>query len=81
MNALVVTVRASGWADLPAGLATALVAELEERFRSVGAPRINLLLLPDDPAGLASWQRLGHLPCPDVLCSEPLDGVTPTASG
>ncbi|SDO44033.1 GNAT family N-acetyltransferase [Geodermatophilus sp. DSM 45219] len=64
-----------------AGLATALVAELEERFRSLGAPRIDLLVLPDNAAGLASWQRLGHLPCPDVLCSEPLDDVAPTVSG
>ena len=117
MNAPVVTVRTSGWADLPAvtevwaaagsqvvlgtfdgrrgwihrlavspghrraGLATALVAELEERFRSLGVPRVNLLVLPDNAAGLASWQRLGHLPCPDVLWSKPLDGVAPTVSG
>jgi ribosomal protein S18 acetylase RimI-like enzyme len=64
-----------------AGVATALVAELEDRFRSLGAPRVNLLVLPDNAAGLAFWQRLGYLPCPDVLCTKPLDGVTPTVSG
>jgi ribosomal protein S18 acetylase RimI-like enzyme len=54
------------------GLATRLVGELEQRLRARGAPRINLLVLPDNEAGLAFWQRLGYLPCPDVLCSKPL---------
>jgi ribosomal protein S18 acetylase RimI-like enzyme len=55
-----------------AGLASALVGELEHRFRDRGAPRINLLVMPDNDDGLAFWQRLGYLPYPDVLCSKPL---------
>ena len=55
-----------------AGLASALVGELEQRFRDRGAPRINLLVMPDNADGLAFWQRLGYLPYPDVLCSKPL---------
>jgi len=55
-----------------AGLASELVGELEQRFRDRGAPRINLLVMPDNAGGLAFWQRLGYLPCPDVLCSKPL---------
>lgn len=56
-----------------AGLATALVNELEQRFRDRGAPRINLLVMPDNADGLAFWQRLGYIPHPDVLCSKPLE--------
>ena len=55
-----------------AGLASALVGELEQRFRDRGAPRVNLLVMPDNADGLAFWQRLGYLPCPDVLCTKPL---------
>ena len=55
-----------------AGLASALVGELEQRFRDRGAPRVNLLVLPDNADGLAFWQRLGYLPQPDVLRSKPL---------
>ncbi|WP_410819060.1 GNAT family N-acetyltransferase [Micromonospora sp. 050-3] len=54
------------------GIATRLVAELEVRLRRIGCPRVNLLVLPDNAAGLAFWQRLGYLPCPDVLCTKPL---------
>jgi ribosomal protein S18 acetylase RimI-like enzyme len=54
------------------GVASRLVAELEQRLRSQGAPRINLLVLPDNPGGLAFWQRLGYLRQPDVLCSKPV---------
>ncbi|WP_199580171.1 GNAT family N-acetyltransferase [Blastococcus sp. TBT05-19] len=54
------------------GLATALVAEVERRLADRGAPRINLLVLPDNAAGLAFWQRRGYLPYPDVLCSKAL---------
>ena len=96
MNAPVVTVRSSGWADLPAvtGVWTAAGSQVvpESEVRAAlehgpglplvaEAPGIDLLVLPDDAAGLACWQRLGHLPCPDVLCSEPLDGVAATVSG
>jgi ribosomal protein S18 acetylase RimI-like enzyme len=54
------------------GVATRLVAELEYRLQALGCPRINLLVLPDNEAGLRFWQNLGYLPCPDVLCSKPL---------
>ena len=55
------------------GVATALVAELEERFRGLGCPRVNLLVLPDNTAGLRFWQELGYLPAPDVLCTKPME--------
>ncbi|MEH1167749.1 GNAT family N-acetyltransferase [Micromonospora sp. CPCC 205539] len=54
------------------GIASRLVDELEHRFRLLGCPRINLLVLPDNAAGLRFWQALGYLPAPDVLCSKPL---------
>lgn len=54
------------------GIATRLVAELERRLQALGCPRINLLVLPDNEAGLRFWQNLGYLPCPDVLCTKPL---------
>lgn len=54
------------------GLATTLVTELEQRLILRGAPRINLLVLPDNAAALAFWQRLGYVPHPDVLCSKPM---------
>ncbi|GIE28155.1 acetyltransferase [Actinoplanes italicus] len=54
------------------GMATGLVAELEQRLTNLGCPRINLLVLPDNEAGLRFWQRLGYLPCPDVLFTKPL---------
>jgi ribosomal protein S18 acetylase RimI-like enzyme len=54
------------------GLASRLIAELENRFIALGCPRVNLLVLPDNAAGLAFWQALGYLPCPDVLCSKAL---------
>ncbi|WP_433291488.1 GNAT family N-acetyltransferase [Actinoplanes sp. CA-030573] len=54
------------------GIATRLVGELEARFRAIGCPRVNLLVMPDNEAGLRFWQRLGYLPMPDVLCTKPL---------
>lgn len=54
------------------GIATDLVAALENRLRALGCPRVNLLVMPDNEAGLRFWQRLGYLPCPDVLCTKPL---------
>lgn len=54
------------------GIASKLVAELERRFRRLGCPRVNLLVMPDNAAGLRFWQALGYLPYPDVLCSKPL---------
>lgn len=49
------------------GLATSLVAELEQRSVTRGALRINLLVLPNNSDGLHFWQRLGY-----VLCTKPI---------
>jgi|SRR5690349_1500067 len=54
------------------GLATRLVDELEKRFGLLGCPRVNLLVMPDNTAGLRFWQTLGYLPQPDVLCTKPM---------
>lgn len=55
-----------------AGLAGALVDELEARLAARGAPRVNLLVLPHNESGLSFWRHRGYLPCPDVLCTKPL---------
>ncbi|WP_305788268.1 GNAT family N-acetyltransferase [Symbioplanes lichenis] len=57
------------------GIAGALVAELESRFRAIGCPRVNLLVMPDNEAGLGFWRAQGYLPMPDVLCTKPLQKV------
>jgi ribosomal protein S18 acetylase RimI-like enzyme len=54
------------------GIARALVDELENRFRGLGCPRVNLLVMPDNVAGLHFWRALGYLPMPDVLCTKPM---------
>jgi ribosomal protein S18 acetylase RimI-like enzyme len=54
------------------GIAARLVRELERRFRLLDCPRVNLLVLPDNAAGLRFWQSLGYLPAPDVLCTKPM---------
>ncbi|MEU4163636.1 GNAT family N-acetyltransferase [Actinoplanes sp. NPDC026670] len=54
------------------GVATQLVAELESRLQALGCPRINLLVMPDNDAGLRFWASLGYLSYPDVLCSKPM---------
>ena len=54
------------------GIAAGLVAELERRFRDLDCPRVNLLVLPDNAAGLRFWQEMGYLPAPDVLCTKPM---------
>jgi ribosomal protein S18 acetylase RimI-like enzyme len=54
------------------GTATRLVAELEDRFRQLDCPRVNLLVMPDNAAGLRFWRALGYLPMPDVLCTKPM---------
>ncbi|WP_144122421.1 GNAT family acetyltransferase [Catellatospora sichuanensis] len=54
------------------GIAGRLVGELEKRFRQLGCPRVNLLVMPDNAAGLRFWQALGYLPMPDVLCTKPM---------
>jgi ribosomal protein S18 acetylase RimI-like enzyme len=61
------------------GLGTRLVGELETRFRALGCPRVNLLVLPGNESGLRFWQKLGYLPMPDTLCTKPLlpEAVTP----
>jgi ribosomal protein S18 acetylase RimI-like enzyme len=56
-----------------AGLASALVDELETRLANLGCPRINLLVMPDNADALRFWQAKGYLPMPDVLCTKPLD--------
>jgi ribosomal protein S18 acetylase RimI-like enzyme len=81
----VVHIRQFQWADgrrgwilrlavLPAhrrrGVATRLVADLEGRFQQLGCPRVNLLVMPDNDAGLRFWRARGYLPLPDVLCSK-----------
>ncbi|MGX6601423.1 GNAT family N-acetyltransferase [Micromonosporaceae bacterium Da 78-11] len=58
------------------GIAGRLVAELERRLRELGCPRVNLLVMPDNMAGLRFWQALGYLPMPDVLCTKPLEDAT-----
>ena len=52
------------------GIATRLVHELESRLTAMGCPRVNLLVMPDNAAGLRFWQELGYLPMPDVLCTK-----------
>jgi ribosomal protein S18 acetylase RimI-like enzyme len=59
------------------GIASQLVAELERRFAVLECPRVNLLVLPDNEAGLRFWQELGYVPYPDVLCSKPLSRNRP----
>ncbi len=61
------------------GIATDLVHELEQRFSALGCPRINLLVLPHNEAGLRFWQELGYLPAPDILCTKPLPQQSPVA--
>ncbi|MPQ96672.1 GNAT family N-acetyltransferase [Modestobacter sp. I12A-02628] len=59
------------------GLATRLVREVERRLTARGAPRVNLMVLPDNTSGLAFWAALGYLPAPDVLCSKALHSGGP----
>lgn len=54
------------------GVARELVGELELRFKALGCPRVNLLVMPDNPSGLRFWQELGYLAQPDVLCTKPM---------
>jgi ribosomal protein S18 acetylase RimI-like enzyme len=54
------------------GIATRLVDELEHRFRQLRCPKVNLLVMPDNAAGLRFWQALGYLPLADVVCSKPM---------
>ena len=44
--------------------------KLESRLTAMGCPRVNLLVMPDNAAGLRFWQELGYLPMPDVLCTK-----------
>ncbi len=54
------------------GIARRLVEELERRYQEIGCPRVNLLVMPDNAAGLRFWQEVGYLPVPDVLCTKPM---------
>jgi ribosomal protein S18 acetylase RimI-like enzyme len=56
------------------GLASELVTAVERELADRGAPRINLLVMPDNEQGLAFWRHLGYVDCPDVLCTKPLQG-------
>jgi ribosomal protein S18 acetylase RimI-like enzyme len=53
-----------------AGLATELVGLVEKRLVAHGAPRINLLVLPDNSEALQFWQRRGYIAHPDTLCTK-----------
>lgn len=53
-----------------AGLATHLVKHVEQRLVAHGAPRINLLVLPDNSEALLFWQRRGYVTHPDILCTK-----------
>lgn len=52
------------------GLATSLVDLVEQRLVAHGAPRINLLVLPNNSDGLLFWQRRGYITHPDILCTK-----------
>jgi ribosomal protein S18 acetylase RimI-like enzyme len=52
------------------GMATELVGLVEQRLVAYGAPRINLLVLPDNSEALQFWQRRGYIPHPDILCTK-----------
>lgn len=53
-----------------AGLATRLVEHVEQRLVALGAPRINLLVLPDNSQALLFWQSRGYIAHPDTLCTK-----------
>lgn len=42
------------------GVGRALVEELERRFLDIGITRVNLLVLSENTAGRAFWERLGY---------------------
>ena len=56
------------------GIGDALVTEVEARLAALGAPRVNLLVLPENAGALRFWRRRGYLACPDVLHTRPLGG-------
>lgn len=56
------------------GVGRALVREAEQRLRARGCPQVNLLVLAENTAARAFWERLGyHVPAPVVLMSRRLD--------
>ncbi|GAA0731115.1 GNAT family acetyltransferase [Dactylosporangium roseum] len=63
------------------GIASRLVRELETRFATLGCPRVNLLVMPDNVEALRFWQALGYLPLPDVLCSKPISASIAPSCG
>lgn len=52
------------------GLATRLVELVEHRLTAHGAPRINLLVLPENNEALLFWRSLGYIAHPDTLCTK-----------
>ena len=48
------------------GVASRLVAEVEDRLRAMGARRIYALALDEEPGALAFWRRAGYNPNPIV---------------
>ncbi|MFI5895773.1 GNAT family N-acetyltransferase [Actinoplanes sp. NPDC051513] len=69
-----------GGAPRRAGIASALVNELEGRLAALGCPRINLLVMPDNTDGLRFWQARGYLPMPRFIKSVRLGGEACAAS-
>lgn len=49
------------------GVGSALIAELEERFRAMGVHRIRLLAYGSNAAGRTFWERLGYRAAPDIV--------------
>lgn len=63
------------------GVGRALVRAAEQRLRDRGCPQVNLLVLAENAAAQAFWERLGyHTPAPVVLMSRRLDD-TPDDGG
>lgn len=54
------------------GIGAALVDELERRATAMGAPRLNLLVFPDNLAGQRFWESLGYATTDVVLGSKAL---------
>jgi ribosomal protein S18 acetylase RimI-like enzyme len=54
------------------GIASRLVAELEGRFRELGCPRVNLIVLPENDDALRFWQARGYVTVPELLCTKPM---------
>ena len=49
------------------GVGTALVAELEERFRAIGCPKVNLLIKPSNADVQRFYERSGYAANPLIF--------------